>query len=147
MLSVEWQSPKAAYAWKWFAAFVVCWTDRDLPLFSPTQFAPSCRKSKSFLIQRNHKPGLFYNDTVHSKYVLCSDVQLNCTRGNINNLAWSDRTCAFLCRRETQNPFQVHFCSITRKELLFEVAFPQGQKISASLLHPVICYSKWIWMV
>lgn len=128
---------------------MVCWTDHDLPRFFPqTQFAPSCRKSKSFLIQRHHKPGLFYDDTVHRKYVLCSDVQLNCTRGNIKNLAWSDRARAFLCRRETQNPFQVHFCGITRKVLLFEVAFPQGQKsFLLSFLHPVICCSRCIWTV
>lgn len=54
MLRAEMQSAEAARVWAAFAAFVVCWIDHDLALSLPTQFAPSCSKSKSLLIQRNH---------------------------------------------------------------------------------------------
>lgn len=50
MLRAEMRSAEAARVWEAFVAFVVCWTDRDLALSLPTQFAPSCSKSKSFLI-------------------------------------------------------------------------------------------------
>lgn len=44
MLSAEMQSLEAAHVGEVFAAFVVCWTDHDLPLFFPNTICSFLQK-------------------------------------------------------------------------------------------------------
>lgn len=142
MLSAKTHLPEAARVCEAVAAFVVCWTDGDLPLFfPPTQFAPSCRKSKSFRIQRNHKPGLFCDGTLQSKYAPCSDVQLNRTHGTINNLAWSDRTCALYAEERPRIPSRCRFAASLVKHCCLKSHSQRG-RTSASRLYPELGSSR-----
>lgn len=50
-------------------------------------------------------------------------VQFHTWKHQQPGLIWQD-VCVF----RAQNPFQVHFCSITHKVFLFEVAVPRGRK-------------------